>query len=75
MSNGMTDKEWDEMKALLSPNIQRHHHFFWNSSLSQKRMEEISNWVGTLTESQRDMLEDIVEDARVDEHWNANYEG
>ena len=40
--------------------------FFWDTWLTEKRMEQISDWLGTLTPEQKDMLKDILCDYRSD---------
>ncbi len=36
--------------------------FFWDSSLTEERMRQISEWMGTLSKEQQDLLDDLVDD-------------
>ena len=45
------------------------HAFFWKSSLTQERMRQIDQWIGSLTKEQRKMLDDLLSDTRDDARW------
>jgi hypothetical protein len=48
--------------------------FFWNTSLSDERKAAIVEWVKSLSKDEKSMLEDIVDDARIDKSWEAETE-
>lgn len=52
--------------------VQPNHHFFWDSKLCSKRMKEISDWIGTFTPEQKDMLEDLLRDTRDEASWDGD---
>lgn len=47
-------------KVTVYPN----HAFYFRTSLSEERMKEINAWLGTLTNDQRSLLEDVLDDVR-----------
>lgn len=49
--------------------------FFWNSSLSDERKDEIIAWLQTLDDNQKQMIEELLQDARDEEYFNETYEG
>ncbi len=49
--------------------------FFWNSKLSDERKDEIIAWVASLSDEDADKLEDLLQDARLDEQFNCDSEG
>lgn len=54
-----------------SPNsVQKHHSFFWNTNLSNKRMKQISDWIGSLAKEEQDMLYELLTDAREDTEFD-----
>jgi hypothetical protein len=42
--------------------VQRHWTFFWDTELSEKRMIEISEWIGSLSLEDRGKLTDLMKD-------------
>jgi hypothetical protein len=44
--------------------VHSHISFFWDTRLTNERMEEINAWVATLTEEQLKMLHDLQVDSR-----------
>lgn len=57
-----------EQKQTVYPN----HSFFWDTSLSNARMREINDWLGTLSPDQKKMIEDLLRDEREDGSWSAS---
>ena len=49
--------------------------FFWNSKRSDERKDEIIAWVASLSDEDADKLEDLLQDARLDEQFNCDSEG
>lgn len=49
--------------------------FFWNSPLTDKRKDEIIEWRKNLSDEDADKLEDLLQDARLDEQFNCDSEG
>jgi len=49
--------------------------FYWKSNLTDKRKDEIIAWVKTLNKEEASMLNDIIEDVKDEEYFNATYEG
>jgi hypothetical protein len=47
--------------------------FYWKTSLTHKREDEIREWIDTLTDEQYQMLNDIVSDSR-EEAFSDGYE-
>jgi hypothetical protein len=44
--------------------VLKHHTFYWNTSLSQERMDEIDALLDSLTHEQRRMIDDLLLDHR-----------
>lgn len=44
--------------------------FFWDSSLSEERKNEILEWVKSLSDEDAAKLEDLIRDVREDEEYN-----
>ena len=44
--------------------VLKHHTFYWNTSLSQERMDEIDALLESLTPEQRRMIDDLLSDHR-----------
>lgn len=58
-----------------TPTVRPNHSFFWNTDLTLERMQEISDWIGTLSKEDRKKLDDLLTDVREDVQWNENQEG
>lgn len=50
------------------------HCFFWDTHLTDERMEEIDKWLQSLSDEQRSMFEDLMEDARRDWDYEIHFE-
>ena len=48
--------------------------FFWDTKLSQDRMQEIIDWIAQLPDDQRALLNDLLDDVREEATWNAEGE-
>lgn len=48
--------------------------FFWNSSLSEDRRNQIKEWVESLNKEQQEMLEDYLSDHRDSIRFDTNEE-
>jgi len=51
---------------LACPTVRKNRSFHYRTKLSFERMCQISDWIGSLTPEQKDMLEDVIFDARDD---------
>lgn len=49
--------------------VHRWHSFFWNTDLSDERMKEINAFIGGLTQEQRAMIQDLLDDVREGCEW------
>lgn len=56
----------------LHRSIHKYHCFFWDTKLSDERMKEINNWIGTFTPEQRKMFDDLLWDYRDEIEWNCS---
>jgi hypothetical protein len=50
----------------------RYHDFHWNTQLTGGRMEQIKEWVNSLTDEQYNMLQDVIKDARDEGAFSAD---
>jgi len=53
------------------PTCQPFHTFFWNSQLPVSKMEEISDWIGSLKPHEKELLKLLISDIRTQESWDA----
>jgi len=49
--------------------------FFWNSSLSDERKDQIIEWLASLDENSQSIVVDLLNDVRDDAIFDATYEG
>ena len=54
--------------------IKEFHTFFWHTKLSDERMQEISDWIGSLTLEEKYYLDDLLSDYRDELEWECNYD-
>ena len=50
------------------------HSFYWDTELSEERMEEIAAWLGNLPFKERRYISDLIEDTVADEQFYASGE-
>ncbi len=70
LNRQLSEKEYN----LSCGTVRKNHSFFWRTNLSFERMCQISEWLGSLTEDQKKMVEELCKDAREDENFEANCE-
>ena len=56
------------------PSVTKNHSFFWDTKLTEERMWEISDWLGSLTPEQRKLLDDMLADMREEAEWREGRE-
>jgi hypothetical protein len=54
--------------------VKEFHTFFWHTKLSDKRMQKISDWIGSLTLEEKRYLDDLLSDYRDELEWECNYD-
>lgn len=54
--------------------VKEFHTFFWHTKLSDERMQEISDWIGSLTLEEKCRLDDLLSDYRDELEWECNYD-
>jgi hypothetical protein len=64
LANGQTMK--------VHPCVHKNHSFFWDTSLTYKRMCEISDWLETLDADHRQMLDELFSDRESEAHFNSS---
>ena len=47
--------------------------FHWNTELSEKRRQEICDWVASLSDEHKQMIEDMLDDTRDAIQWEEAY--
>jgi len=52
----------------------KNHCFFWNTGLTEARMQQINSWIGKMNPTERKMLQDVIADAIKEEQWTASGE-
>jgi ABC-type phosphate/phosphonate transport system substrate-binding protein len=56
------------MKKTVYPNWS----FFWNTRLSEDRMQEISDFLGTLSKQDKNKIEDLIQDSKEEADYDCN---
>lgn len=52
--------------------VRQFHSFFWDTELTLERMEEISEWIGSLSKEDKSKLDNLLFDVRVAAQWDAS---
>lgn len=58
------------MSHELKKTVLKRHTFHWQTRLSQERMDEIDAFLDSLTDDQRKMIGDLLQDHRDDVEWD-----
>ncbi len=56
----------------VHPCVHKNHSFFWDTSLTFKRMCEINDWLGSLDPDHREMMNELFTDRESEAHFNSS---